>query len=130
VKCERQLLLVVETGGSEGVAFSRCQRRQQQRGEDGDNRDDDKQLDESESVPRSHGRLDRAPGKSFDAKWVPSHEFGKRRLRPALGVFTQKLLVGQTFHSWNSNRRRENRTRKGTNYFDGAHFRHDPAKAF
>ena len=32
---------------------------------------------------------------------VPPHQFGKRRLRPALGVIAQELLVGQTLHAWN-----------------------------
>ena len=30
---------------------------------------------------------------------VPAHQFGKRRLRPPLGIIAQKLLVGQTVHS-------------------------------
>ena len=43
---------------------------------------------------------------------VPSHQFGKRRFRPAVGVLAQKLLVGQTVHSFESTLRRSNRTRR------------------
>jgi hypothetical protein len=56
---------------------------------------------------------------------MPSHEFGKRRLRAVPGIIAQKLLVGQTVHSPNSTRRRSNRTGKGKIHFDGAHFRRD-----
>jgi len=59
---------------------------------------------------------------------VPSHQFGKRRFRLAPGVIAQKLLIGQTVHSQNSNRRRSNRTGKGEEVrFDGAQFRRDIA---
>jgi len=71
---------------------------------------------------------------------VPPHQFGKGRLRPVVGVIAQKLFVGQTVHSWNSNRRRLKRTGKRSGrpearrygrlekiHFDGAQFRRDIA---
>ena len=41
---------------------------------------------------------------------VTAHQLGKRRFRLASGVISQELLVGLSVHSWNNNRRPENRT--------------------
>jgi hypothetical protein len=56
---------------------------------------------------------DHAQGSGIDKVNMPPDQFAKCRLRAPHGVFAQQLLVGQTVHSLDSNRRRSNRTSKG-----------------
>lgn len=48
---------------------------------------------------------DHSQGGEINEVHMPARHLGKRRLRPAAGVISQKLLIGQTVHSRNNSRR-------------------------